>query len=363
MKILLPYDITTTGMKNPYLFLLVRELVRNRNIESVQYGYGWLYEDIKADIIHLHWPELLVKSKLADMSRVDLLKDFHFDQLTHALEEKKSQGAKIILTVHNEAPHKGKSDQFQKLYGTVFQLVDGIIHMGKASKEITDQNYPAETAGKPFFIIPHGNYKIFDNSLSKEECRAKLSLKPEEKLLLSFGAIRSAKELDFGIRAFKEASVENSLFMMAGQLPHPYKSQPVHFATRKKLYANMFNKQIRTVEKVIEPAEVQIYLNAADLLFIQRFNTLNSGNVALGYTFGKVVVGPDYGVIGEELKKCGNPVFNPYKIETVTAAIKEGLLLAENGLGEKNKEYAEREMSWDSIAGKTVHAYQTLLSQ
>ncbi|TVQ03425.1 MAG: hypothetical protein EA359_09775 [Balneolaceae bacterium] len=363
MNILLPYDLTTTGMKNPYLFLLARALVKNKKIESVQHGYGWLYEDIKADIIHLHWPELLVKSKLSDMSRVDLLEDYHFDQLIHALEVKKSGGAKIILTVHNEAPHKGNTDRFQHLYKSVFHLTDGFIHMGKASKAISDLSHPKATAGKPFFIIPHGDYKIFENKLSKEECRKILSVEPEDKLLLSFGAIRTAKELDFGLRAFKESSVEKSIFMMAGRLPHPYKSQPVHFKTRKNLYANMFNKRIRTVEKVIEPAEVQIFLNAADLLFIQRFNTLNSGNVALGFTFGKVVVGPDYGVIGEELNKCGNPVFDPYRIETVAEAIKTGFLLAQNGHGEKNREYAEREMGWDLVAEKTVNAYQTLMSK
>jgi beta-1,4-mannosyltransferase len=363
LNILLPYDLTTTGMKNPYLFMLVRELVKNKNITTVQHGYGWLYECLKPDIIHLHWPELLVKSKLSDMSRVDLLKDDHFNDLIHALKTKKAGGAKIILTVHNEMPHKGDSDRFQQLYESVFGLCDGIIHMGKTSKKITDQRYHAATEGKPFFIIPHGNYKIFDNSISRDVCRKKLSVNPQDKLLLAFGAIRSAKELNFGIRAFKEASVSQSIFLMAGKLPHPYKSQPVHFKTRKNLYVNMFSRRIRTVEKVIEPNEVQIYLNAADLLFIPRFNTLNSGNVALGFTFGKVVVGPDYGVIGEDLKKCGNPVFDPYRIETVAAAIREGFILAQSGHGEKNRDYAETEMGWDMIADKTVNAYQTVLNR
>ncbi len=350
-------------MKNPYLFLLVRELVKNKKIDFVQHGYGWLYEDIHTDIIHLHWPELLVKAKLADMSRVDLLKDVHFEELINNLKLKKRRGAKIIVTVHNEMPHKGKNLHFQQLYRTVYKLADGVIHMGLASKEIIDKSYPADVSGKPFFIIPHGNYKIFDNILSKEECRERLSVKPEEQLLLSFGAIRSSEELDLGIRAFKKTPVKNGIFMMAGSLPYPYKSQLRHFTVRRKLYTNMFNSRIRTVEKVIEPSDVQIYLNAADLLFIPRYNTLNSGNVALGFTFGKVVAGPGYGVIGEELKKNGNPVFDPYKIETVIEAITEGFELSESGHGEKNREYAEQELRWDNIAEKTVDAYQVLLKQ
>lgn len=350
-------------MKNPYLFLLTRELVRLPETESVHHGYGWLYEDIDVDIVHLHWPELLVKSRLPDMSRLDLLQPSHFDDAVRALEQKKSKGARIVMTIHNEIPHKGNSDAFETFYGTMHRLADGFIHMGQASREITEQRYPHETAGKPSFLIPHGNYRIFENTLTREQCRNMLSLNPGEKLLLSFGAIRSASELDFGIRAFKKAAVRQSVFMMAGQLPHPYRSQPAHFRSRKKLYANFLNRRIRTAEKVIAPAEVQIYLNAADLLFIQRLNTLNSGNVALGYTFGKVVTGPDYGVIGEELKKCGNPVFDPFNIETVAEAIRKGFSLSESGHGEKNRDYSAREMGWDLVAKKTLNAYHQLLKE
>ena len=361
MKILIPYDITSTGMKNPYLYLLTRSLMQSERVQSVQHGYGWLYENIDADIIHLHWPELLVKSKLADMSQTDLIQESHFKEVIGAIDSWKKRGAKFIITIHNEKPHKDPNNRFERFYRQVYERMDGFVHMGEFSRQLLEKEYQIETVDKPTFVIPHGDYRVFANHLDRETCREKLRIQPSEKLLLAFGAIRNRKELELGIDSFKTADIENSVYLMAGKLPFPYKSQPKHFTARKKLYANLLSKKIRTAEEMIAPEDVQIYLKAADLVIIPRFNTLNSGNVALGFTFGKVVVGPDYGVIGETLIAAGNPVFDPHNIDSVAVAIHEGFQLAEAGQGLQNKEFADREMSWHIIGESTVKAYQTVL--
>ena len=360
MKILIPYDVCTTGMKNPYLFLLMRELVGNSDIESVQHGYGWLDEKGEWDVIHLHWPELLVKAKLTDMSRTDLLTDLHFEGTLDAIREKKSEGSKVILTVHNEKPHKDRDGQFDSFYRSIFELSDGFIHMGEASRKLTEGDYQEEIYKKPAFVIPHGDYSWFPNGMKRSDCRRRLGIEEDEKLLLSFGAIRTQRELELGIDAFRKAGVTGSSYMMVGQLPYPYKSQPKHFLVRRKLYLNLFNRQIQTEEKVIGPAQVQLYLKAADLLLIPRFKPLNSGNVALGFTFGKVVAGPDYGVVGEVLNETDNPVFDAESLTSVAGAIREGFELAIEGHGVRNREYAEEKMSWKELSRKTLDAYHSL---
>lgn len=360
MKILIPYDIKTTGMNNPYLFSLIRELVKRDAVTDVTVGYGWLYEDLKMDVIHLHWPELLVKSQLSDMSREDLLQSSNFEKVIDQLKKKKSAGSKIISTIHNEKPHTDSNGVFSQFYSEIYSLSDGFIHMGTESEKLTNLQFNQETKGKESFIIPHGNYSIFPSNLKREECRKKLQLGANQKVLLTFGAIRSELELNLGIDSFKKAGIDNSIYIMAGKLPFPYKSQLNHFRVRKKLYRHHFSDKIRTVEKVISPEEVQIYLKSADLLFIPRYNTLNSGNVALGFTFGKVVVGPDYGVIGETLKLTGNPVFDPYNLSSVSEAIRSGFESTNSDLAEKNLQYAQNELSWGAVAQKTVKAYQSI---
>ncbi len=360
MNILIPYDIKTTGMNNPYLFSLIRALVKIDSVTNVTVGYGWLYEDIDIDVIHLHWPELLVKSQLSDMSREDLLQQSHFEKVLDHLEKKKRSGTKIITTVHNEKPHTDSQGIFAKFYSEIYSLSDGFIHMGEESEKLTNLQFEDETVGKKNFIITHGNYSIFPSNLERDDCRKKLNINKDQKVLLSFGAIRSEKELNMGIDSFKNANIDHSIFIMAGKLPFPYKSRVKHFTVRKKLYRNYLNEKLRTVEKVISPEEVQIYLKSADVLFIPRFNTLNSGNVALGFTFGKVVIGPDYGVIGETLNKTGNPVFNPFNLNSVSEAIRLGFDFLESGLGEKNQKYAQKEMNWETVAYRTVEAYQAI---
>lgn len=360
MKILIPYDINTTGMNNPYLFALVRDMVKMDSITSVTVGYGWLYEDIDFDVIHIHWPELLVKSQLSDMSREDLLQSSNFEKVIDQLKKKKRSGSKIITTIHNEKPHNDSKGLFSQFYSDVYSLSDGFIHMGDESKKLTTLQFDKETSGKLDFLISHGDYSIFPSNLERDDCRKKLRIEKNQRVLLSFGAIRSESELNMGIDSFKKADIDHSIYIMAGKLPFPYKSQFKHYTVRKKWYRNYFSNKIRKVEKVISPEEVQIYLKSADVLFIPRFNTLNSGNVALGFTFGKVVVGPKYGVIGETLIKTGNPVFDPHDLNSVSDAIRSGFDSLDSGLGDKNLDYALKELSWKTVAKKTVEAYQAI---
>jgi hypothetical protein len=360
MKILVPYEVSTTGMKNPYLFLLLRELNKLNEVQKIQHGYGWLYEPGEWDVLHLHWPELLVKYQLPDMSRTDLLEERHFEKVLNAIKEKKNKGAKVMLTIHNEKPHKDQLGIFDQLYRDIYELSDGFIHLGEFSGQILQNEYEDETGGKPSFIIPHGDYSFFPDELERAQCRKKLNIEEHEKVLLSFGAVRSKEELELGIDAFNKADIENSIYLIAGSIPKPYRSEPDHYIVRKKLYTNIFNRRIRTDEKTVAFEEVQVYLKAADLVFIPRFNTLNSGNVALGFTFGKVVTGPGYGVIGETLNKTGNPVFDPVDLNSVSDAITAGFELAESGHGIKNKEYANHHMKWKDIGADTLKAYQKL---
>lgn len=360
MKILVPYEVSTTGMKNPYLFLLLRELNKLEEVQKIQHGYGWLHEPGDWDIIHLHWPELLVKYQLADMSRTDQLEERHFEKALNAIKAKKKSGARVMLTVHNEKPHKDQTGVFDPFYREIYELADGFIHLGEFSGSILNNEYSDETGTKPSFTIPHGDYSFFPNDKDRAKCREQLDIGDHQKVLLSFGAIRSKDELELGIDAFKKADIDNSIYLIAGSIPNPYRSEPEHYVVRKKLYTNMFNQRIRTHEKVVAFEDVQVYLKAADLVFISRFNTLNSGNVALGFTFGKVVAGPGYGVIGETLNQTGNPVFDPIDLKSVSEAISTGFELAADGHGIKNKEYANHHMQWEDIAADTLKAYQQL---
>ena len=99
--------------------------------------------------------------------------------------------------------------------------------------------------------------------------------------------------------------------------------------------------------------QVQCYLNASDVLLIQRRNPLNSGNLVLGFTFGRVVVGPNQGNVGEILRTTGNPVFEPGCAKSFSNALDRGLTLSQQGHGEMNRRHADRE--WDLMKAGLQH--------
>ncbi len=121
-------------------------------------------------------------------------------------------------------------------------------------------------------------------------------------------------------------------------------------------------KQVKVCEGFLPEDEVQDYLNAADILIIPRINSLNSGNVALGLTFGKVIVGPDTGVIGETLRATGNPVFDPQNRKSLAVALLLARDLLTTKLGENNRAFAMNELDWGKIAQQHIAFYKQLLT-
>ena len=54
-----------------------------------------------------------------------------------------------------------------------------------------------------------------------------------------------------------------------------------------------------------------------------------------------MVVGPNVGNVGSILNKTGNPIFNPYDIDSIVLAIKKAKELLSVNKGEENKMYAQ----------------------
>ena len=108
-----------------------------------------------------------------------------------------------------------------------------------------------------------------------------------------------------------------------------------------------FNR-IKFSKKYVDVKDTSLLFSAADIVFIQRKQILNSGNLPMGFAAGKVVVGPQVGNVGEILKSTGNPTFNPDNEQSVVEAVKKGLALVKQGLGERNKNFALSQWSASS---------------
>jgi hypothetical protein len=120
---------------------------------------------------------------------------------------------------------------------------------------------------------------------------------------------------------------------------------------------------IRLRSQEVPDNEVAAYAQTSNVVVIPRIQALNSGAVAFGFSFGKVVVGPDDGNIGEILHETGNPLFDPARPETLVDAMRRARILDEAGKGAENQRYADESMNWTVIAEQHVTFYRQVIDQ
>jgi beta-1,4-mannosyltransferase len=336
---------------NPYLGSLITGLNSTDLVTSVMSGaiLFWMLPK-NVDILHIQWPEVLFPGG-RDPSEVELAK------LEERLEEWKKR-TRIVASIHNRIPHFRKTDRARRLFATIYKHCDGIIHFGERSVEAFKEDFPM-LGSMPHAVIPHGNYAFFENTVSPAEARRRLEIDPERFVVLAFGQMRHQRELRCLLQGFLKFKHRSKTLLIAGRMfcPHHFIIKACQFLQRhSKLPVLIHNR-------FIPDTEVQHFLNAADVLVIPHMDQLNSGNVALGFTFGKVVVGPATGVIGETLQQAGNPTFVPGNARSLAAALNEATELMERGKGRENQKLALEVWSWPRIAKQHVEFYSRIMTE
>lgn len=173
--------------------------------------------------------------------------------------------------------------------------------MGKHSLVEFKEKYPSISHQ----IIPHplyeNSFRIFDKQMARE----KLNIPKNDFVMVAPGRIRKMEDRTLIVDAFKNLPVANKVLLV----PHMLKKRiDLEFKGRTKL--KKIIDIIRILEKLINyPTnkkhilgfsytsfeDLSLHMSAADIVFIPRTTLLNSGNLFLGLTYQKVVVGPDVG--------------------------------------------------------------------
>jgi len=346
MEILVP----TNYIKNTYVYQLVNSLQKINGVKSVHTLVPWLFQDeIAFDFIHLQWPESIVSYKH--------LNNDSYNYINQCLNDWKKKGTKIVSTIHNEIPHRNKSSEAYRFYAMLYRHSDGILHMGEASKRMFQTSFSERVNNNATdVVIKHGNYDCFPNRISRAEARSVLKIPADRLVVASIGAIRSKLEYQLLRRVTNSLKKYDGLLLQIGSINPPDRFLVRHYKRNTiKRKANF-----RHFGSFVEDYRMQTFLNACDILLVPRVNTLNSGNVALGFTFGKIVMGTASGVIGEELIANGNPVFQNTSKQEISKTIDEAVSMIQTGLGEKNKDYAMTELNWDKLAEKYIAFYKSL---
>ena len=332
MKILMV--IESDSDCNPFVSSLVDGLIKCGHEVMRGLDLFWTAYD-KYDLLFFQWPEAIFNW---NRDEIDI------EKLSKQFERIKEAGVRTLITCHNLHPHNyDKTTTF--LYDFVYSKVDAFHHMGKFSYELLKEKYPQ----KYHFIAPHHVAEsLWENPLFSSDAKTKLSIPKNSIVVSSFGVFRNEEEIRFYVNMVKDVTNRHLVFL-APRLPvtHFYIGRHVKRIVRflrTGLLYKLF--RIRT-SGYLTDEELRLWLSASDIVFIQRKEILNSGNLPLAFAGGKTVVGPDLGNVGEILRETGNFVFDPYD----RASVKRAVLVAidetgkSKGLGARNYQYAKENWS------------------
>ncbi|WP_158824943.1 hypothetical protein [Mucilaginibacter lacusdianchii] len=317
-------------------------------------------KDARYDVIHLHWPEALTGWVSPDQDTLN--------KLAAQLQHWKDAGARLVITRHNIVPHGENFKLGEELYTLVYSCCDYVLHFAKYSVKEFLKRY----SNQPFLdkvqhvVIPHGNY-ISQVTYTKAESRKTLSIRPDAFVITAFGHIRNANEKELILQAYKRLKIDKKFLVVPR-----WESKSRPSIKRKPLarlwweWQKVYNKSgyfgHKLGDRRVSDEELVHYINATDILMIPRTSQiLNSGNLYLGFSYGKVVVGPASGNVGEILKATGNPTFNSEDLSTVVDAIEKGAELSGGSLPQANYLYAANQCSWDYISNLTLDVYRSSL--
>ena len=354
MKILFVCSYNSVYKKNANPF--VRSLIEGLKAKgcSVDCDFDRLWTDFDDyDIIYLQWPEDIYQRNKSKIN-LDALAE-HFDLL-------KKKKKKTVVTCHNLHPHNN-DELTTKLYNLVYSKVDAIHHMGAYSYNVLKEKYPNTF----HFIVPHHVAdEMWNRKNNISDIRTKLNIPENDIVISSFGAFRNQDEVNMFLDMAKDVGRKDITYL-APRIPigklynGRWINKTISFIVTyiKYKYLGIRYAGFLSIEELDE------WLCASDIVFIQRKDILNSGNVPLAFSAKKIVVGPNVGNVGEILQKTHNYVFNPYNRKSVCNSTKTAIedYKKNNGLGNRNYEYAKSNWTTSIVCSDIFSKMEVLMNR
>lgn len=301
------------------------------------------------DIVHIQWPEELFRWQPLENSDITKLKN--------RLKYWKSKGAKIVVTRHNELPHRNhKLDK--EFYDTIYHYSDAVIHLGVFSlnefKSEKNKNV----------IIEHPNYIDLVEPLDKHSARTIINMPKKGNLFLCFGVIREEIEELQIIEGFKKVKQKGDyLYIVNSKIiknKPSFRRKPISRLKYHIKNARLQQNGTFLMNRRLSNKEINVYFNAADIIVSPRVKSLNSGVVYMGFSFSKIVIGTNYGNIGALLKQTKNPVFEALNTDSIGTAIIQAKQKLETTLSIENYKFANTYCNPKVIAEEHYLLYSQL---
>ncbi len=300
----------------------------------------------RADVLHLHWLELLYASpKLVRSARL-------LAAVLAGLVWAKAVGCKIVYTVHNLNPHERPFPFLDSIANRVlFAFADALhVHDEKARLNV------AQTYGRRerIYVVPHGSYiGAYPNNCTKQEARGRLGLADNALIYLFLGQIRRYKGVENLVAAFSQLAADACWLVIAGNVHDPAYGEALAQLARDR-------RRIRTWFEYVPDPEVQYFMNACDVCVLPYRDVMTSGAAILAFSFGKPIIAPALGGFPELAADGRGIIYDPAACDGLLRALQQARLSDMEAAGRKALAWA-RGHEWRALAPRFASIYADVL--
>ncbi len=227
----------------------------------------------KYDIVHIHWPDNILKTKFWFVALAKLiLLSFALVWIRHFRRRK------VVWTAHNIESHEGRHPKIEKSFWAILSKhLDGVtVHEeGIADRLIALR---PQLKSVKVEVIPLAHFKgQYPSGISREDARKQLGLKNDEFVFGFLGQIRPYKNVESLIRAFRELPDGNRLIVAGNTIDATIRESLVNLSTK--------NTRIDLRFGFVDDADLQVFYRAFDLVVLPFSQITNSGSALLALSF------------------------------------------------------------------------------
>jgi len=269
----------------------------------------------------------------------------------------KLNGVAIVWTVHNLLSHDSQYPRLEYFYNRfIARLAKGIVAHTHYAKEEIGRYYRINTA--KVSVIPHGHYiHSYPNNISRDEARTKLQISDTDHVFLYFGLIRAYKGIPELIDSFLKMNRSDVKLLIVGKPNEQTVADEIRDMAKN-------SPDIRFVFDYVKDEDVQVYMNASDIVVLPYRDIFTSGVVLLGMSFVKPIIASRKGSIPEVLDHNGGFLFDDVRSDELRKLMEEVCLKDKNELemmGKHNLESVSK-YDWKTISARTYDLYKGCLN-
>lgn len=342
---------------NPYKELLIDHLAAQQIQVSEQVRQLWFLPQVlkvkNVRILHLQTLHYLF------VSRNPLYYWLKFLAFIGQVYWLKLCGIKVVWTVHEwkDKNSDGQHDLSPCKSVLLGRALDSVITHCESTRLEMCKALRLMDCPEKAVVIPHGSYiGYYPNTIDKATARAKLGISPENIVFLLFGGIHANKGALDAIAAFKQLDSPKTNLIIAGQ-PNSASLRQTLLSEAKECDRLLFVDP----DGPIPDDDVQLYLNAGDVVLLPYKVFTTSGVALLAMSFGRPCIAPAVGFFCDTLDSHSAFLYDPSVglLSAMQTAIIQQERLPE--MGQYSRVIAEA-ANWDMVAAKTAQVYRRVAS-